>query len=211
MYGIIEDLKTKRVTPTREMTLTLAKCCHCGVTQTLAKQHVARSNRQQRKHCAICIEETFHRQTDTRIWNIWQAMVQRATNPKDKDYKNYGARGIDVSDNWREFTNFYKDMSANYRDNLTLERIDNNLGYSVENCRWATNIEQQANKRNNRVLVYEGREIHLAELCRITGITRGAITPRLNAGMTADQAVADYRKSTYKKGRKKRTPKCMTS
>lgn len=207
MYEIVRVLEEKRITSTRAMTITLAKCCHCGEVSEIALQNVKRSNREGRKHCHLCIEETFHNMTNTRFWGVWRGMKDRA---KDQSNKNYAGRGIGVCSDWLVFENFYRDMWEGYQHGLTLDRIDNNKGYSKENCIWATHMQQQANKRNNRLIVYKGKQIHLAEFCRVTGVTRGAITPRLDKGMTGDEAIADYKKSTYKKGRKKRIPKSTT-
>ena len=110
--------------------------------------------------------------TDTRIWRIWQGMVRRATNPEDKDFKRYGAAGRGVSEEWLSFHNFYRDMQQGYRDDLTLDRRDNSLGYSKENCRWVTNLVQQSNKINNRVIHFQGKDMHLAEFCRRAGVSR---------------------------------------
>jgi hypothetical protein len=131
-------------------------------------------------------------------------MRNRASVTKDRDYHRYGAVGRGVSEDWLVFENFYKDMSPTYRDHLTLDRINNAKGYSRENCRWATTMQQQSNKNNNRKIRYQGEDIHLAEFCRRAGVNRGAITPRLDMGMTGDEAMEDYQKSTYKKGRKSR-------
>ena len=204
MYEIVKVLEEKRFTPTRAMTVILAKCCHCGAEKEILEQNLQRSNREKRKHCEDCIQDTFHNMTDSRIWRIWMQMRGRATNINHSDSKNYVCRGIGISEEWLKFENFYRDMSATYSDDLTIDRIDNNKGYYKENCRWATNLQQQANKRNNRVISYMGQEMHLGEFCRVTGISRGAITPRLNRGMTGDEAVLDYQKSTYGKGINKR-------
>lgn len=131
-------------------------------------------------------------------------MKGRATDPENVDYARYGGAGRGVSEDWLVFENFYRDMFSMYADNLTIERVDNSQGYSKQNCRWASNMEQQANKMNNRVIHYQGRDMHLAEFCRVTGSNRGAVTPRLNSGMTADEALRDYHKSTYPKNRKSR-------
>lgn len=205
MYEIIKILDEKHVTPTREMVLILAKCSHCGEVQKILEQNVKRANRQKRKHCSMCIGETFHRMTNTRIWGIWHGMIQRTTRVYGTSYDKYGGRGIGVCDRWLDFKNFYEDMGSSYKDDLTLDRIDNEKGYSKENCRWVSNMKQQSNKRNNRLISFRGQEMHLAEYCRQAGVTRGAISPRLNAGMSGDEALEDYRNSKYPKGRKSRT------
>ena len=204
MYEMIRTLDEKRVTPTREMTLILAKCCNCQKESIVTKQNFDRANLQQRKHCAECHGEDFHHMTNTRIWRIWLHMVSRATKRNDTDFKRYGAIGRGVSESWLRFSNFYADMHATYADNLTLDRIDNTQGYSKENCRWVTNAVQQGNKSNNRQLVYMGVKMHLGEFCRVANVSRGAITPRLNKGMSPEEALADYRASKYPKNRKSR-------
>jgi hypothetical protein len=128
-------------------------------------------------------------------------MRARCYSSKAKDYKHYGGRGIQVCERWHTFKNFYDDMFASYSGGLTIERIDVNGDYEPGNCRWATNMEQQANKRNNRVLVYQGEEMHLAELCRRVGVSKMMMLDRLNRGMTADEAVTSAKRSTYGRGR----------
>jgi len=210
MYEILEVLDEKRVTSTQALTLTLARCCHCGTERTILLQNALRANRRGSKRCPACVEETFHRMTDTRFWRIWKGMKDRATNPDSPDYQRYGAAGRGVDESWLIFENFYRDMHQGYADHLTIERVDNTKGYSKANCRWATNMEQQSNKENNRVIHYQGRSMHLAEFCRVAGVSRGAISPRLNQGMTAEEALKDYAASTYKKGRKPRSRQSTT-
>lgn len=104
-------------------------------------------------------------------------------------FAHYGARGVTVCDRWREsFANFADDMAPR-PDGMTLDRIDNNLGYSKENCRWATGIEQANNKRNNRMITI-GEETHtVAQWARIRGIKAANIHTRLAKGVLDVDAV----------------------
>jgi hypothetical protein len=79
----------------------------------------------------------------------WQGMVQRCTNPKSRHWKYYGGRGITVAPEWQDFAVFLRDMGEK-PPGLTLDRIDNSLGYCSENCRWATWVEQARNRRPAR-------------------------------------------------------------
>jgi hypothetical protein len=93
---------------------------------------------------------THHGQWGTRIHHIWIGMIQRTTNKKSPAYKNYGGRGITVCKRWRKFENFFADMKKGYRKNLSIDRINNDKGYSPKNCRWATRKQQNNNTRKTR-------------------------------------------------------------
>ena len=81
------------------------------------------------------------------VYKVWEAMIQRCTNPQNKSFPNYGGRGITVCPEWRsDFMAFYRDMGPR-PDGLTLERVDVDGNYEPSNCRWATYREQRANMR----------------------------------------------------------------
>lgn len=99
-----------------------------------------------RHHCAehyIILNE----HCDKRLYNIWLNMRARCDNPNQPRYKDYGGRGISYQPSWAHFINFYQDMQETYQEHLTLDREDNDLGYSADNCRWATYKEQNNNRR----------------------------------------------------------------
>ena len=200
MYLILGSLPTGQYGKLRRMWV---QCQRCGTSQVIKKDSVQRAQREGRKRCPCCRPDHSRR-----MRSIWKSMVSRATDPQDKDFFRYGGAGRGVSPEWLDFKNFNADMALTYRDDLTLERIDNSKGYSKENCRWATNMEQQRNKSNNRWLEYQGKQVHLAELVRITGLSKQVISYRLAKGMTADEAVADARNSPY--GRST-DPRCIAA
>lgn len=134
------------------------------------------------EHCWTA--KTVHNLTNTRIHHIWSNMKQRCYNKKSRAYRLYGERGVVVCDEWRNnFMRFYRWAKANnYKENLTLDRIDVNGNYCPENCRWVDNITQQNNKRNSHYLTYNGRTYTVSEWGRITGIKPGTIFARLRRG-----------------------------
>lgn len=122
-----------------------------------------------------------HHKTDTRLHRIWGSMKQRCYNPKNNRYKTYGAEGKTVCEEWQEFAPFYDWAMANgYRNDLTIERIDETKGYLPENCRWATQKEQQNNRRNNHLITYNGKTQTIAQWADDIGIKYQTLLRRIN-------------------------------
>jgi len=111
-------------------------------------------------------------------FSAWQSMLQRCYNKKNKGYKNYGGRGITVDDRWLKFENFYEDMGPRKDSKLSIERRDNNKGYSPSNCYWATAKEQTNNRRSNRFINVNGRQQTLTQWAREVGISGQAMSNR---------------------------------
>lgn len=88
-----------------------------------------------------------------RIYKIWQGIRQRCNNPNDKEYEDYGGRGIRVCEEWDKSSEAFVRwaLENGYADNLSIDRIDTNSGYSPENCRWATWTQQARNKRIEKI------------------------------------------------------------
>lgn len=89
-----------------------------------------------------------HGMTKTRFYRIWKNMLGRIRNKTDFNYESYGGRGIKVCKRWYKFENFFNDMIKGYKDNLTIDRVNNNKGYNLKNCKWSTMKEQNRNRRN---------------------------------------------------------------
>jgi len=91
-----------------------------------------------------------------RTYQSWDHMIQRCTNPRYKQYKDYGGRGITICDRWKKFVNFLEDMGERPLK-CSLDRIDNNNGYYKENCRWINTVTNNRNKRNNNLITHNGK------------------------------------------------------
>lgn len=129
-----------------------------------------------------------HGKSHSKIHGVWNGMIQRCTNTNSASYEDYGARGITVCERWRQFANFYADMGES--NGLTLERIDNNGGYSRENCRWATRQEQGQNKRNNVFIFHLGHTKTLTQWAREYGISDNLLRTRfVYGGWTIERAL----------------------
>ena len=125
----------------------------------------------------------------TKAYKAWANMKDRCVNTKAFKYKYYGGKGVKVSDEWQSFENFYRDM-GDVPDKMSLDRIDTNGNYEKSNCRWATVMEQAANKTNNMFLDIGIEKIHLMEASRRYPIKMKTIWARVKKyGWTDRQAV----------------------
>lgn len=161
--------------------------CDCGKNTTVRGDHL-REGHTMSCGCylnnRILETKTTHGMAKSRLYRIWRNIKTRCENKSAKGYERYGGKGITVCPEWRESFEAFRDWAqANgYRDDLTIDRIDNSGDYCPENCRWKTIKEQQNNRSNNKVITHNGETLSVAEWSRKTGISEGTIRSRINYG-----------------------------
>jgi hypothetical protein len=119
-------------------------------------------------------------------------MIYRCTNSNAKNYKDYGGRGITVCDRWlgkNGFINFLIDMGEPPGPGYSIERINNNLGYFKENCRWATPKEQARNTKRNHLITYNRKTQCIAAWAEELGMKYHAILARIKRGWTIEKTL----------------------
>lgn len=160
--------------------------CDCGVEKAVNLGHLrrgavvscgcyakerARSTR--RKHGLFVNHAGDPNEARTRLYSVWVNLRQRCENPANPRYARYGGRGIAVCRQWADFARFRDWALANgYRDDLTLDRIDNDGPYEPENCRWATYAVQRRNRPDAYQVPVGGRVLTLAEASQELGVSK---------------------------------------
>ncbi len=163
--------------------------CDCGETRFICRNDLKRGNTRQCKKCSTTTHGFFRLDIGKRLVKARDHMIERCYSKKYKGYHNYGGRGILVCKEWLDSPqSFYEWAVANgYKDNLTLDRIDNDKGYSPDNCRWVTAKEQARNTSRNVIVEYEGRRMCLAELAEVTGIKYSRLQNNIKRGYSVEQ------------------------
>lgn len=130
-----------------------------------------------------------HGEFGTRLYKSWAKMKQRCSNPNDRDFALYGGRGISICNEWRDYKSFSRWAKYNgYRDNLTLDRINNDGNYEPSNCRWATAKEQANNRRSNHLITYNRVTKTLQQWSDEIGIETATLRYRLKTWESVDKA-----------------------
>jgi len=169
------------------------KCiCDCG-NETLGRSDALTTGH--KASCGCYGKEqrikanTTHGLTKTPEYRSWTRMRDRCFNKNDNSYHNYGGRGISIHPKWDSFVVFLSDMGKRTSKNHSLERVDNNKGYSPSNCIWATRAEQQNNTRRNHRIEFNGVINTVAEWSRQTGIESSVIIKRLQRGWDIEKTL----------------------
>lgn len=175
-------------------TKTFWRCrCVCGKIKNVVSYHLCMGAS---KGCFDCLQDkmrsshpsTTHGMSSSAEYNVWTLMWRRCTNKKLASYRHYGGRGITVCDRWRKFENFFADMGRR-PIGRTIDRKNNNDGYSPENCVWSTWREQQNNRRSNRWITIGGVKRTMSQWARIKGLNVGTVFSRLKRGCCPEDAI----------------------
>ncbi len=138
--------------------------------------------------------------TNTPTYQSWEGMKWRCLNPKAKCYHNYGGRGIGICKKWLKFEGFYEDMGEKPAG-LSLDRIDNERGYSKSNCRWATRIQQNRNMRTVQFVTFKGERRPITEWAEMLGFQINTLKFRLKRGWSVERAMTEPRKQKMVNGK----------
>lgn len=132
-----------------------------------------------------------HHKSDSSEYKAWACMVQRCTNPNNKNWKEYGGRGITVAPRWFKFSAFFEDMGLKPTPHHTLERRDNNLGYCKDNCRWATRIDQARNRRTTHFVTFNGKTQCIADWANELNVHHSVIRSRFRYGWSVERSLTE--------------------
>ena len=126
-----------------------------------SKQYeLATSRGKKQVTCKECrgLQNTRHGKAGTKLYNVWQSMLQRCNNPKSQKYHIYGGKGICVDPKWNTWEGFWEDMGSSYEEGLTIDREDSSKDYTKSNCRWIT-LSQNSSETTARVAVIQLRKV----------------------------------------------------
>ena len=158
------------------------------------------SELQKQKARELCVERnTTHGESHTRLYKIWKYIKRRCYNTNFWAFKRYGGRGIYVCEEWNKYEDFRAWALANgYRDDLTLDRKDNDGNYCPENCRWVTRKVQANNRNNNVVWEFEGEEHTVKEWSEIVGVNYTTLHSRVfRYGWSVEEALTTPKNGAY--------------
>ena len=185
---VIQEAKP-RIRPCGRKRRMVTCTCDCGTTRVVRLSHLRSGSS---TSCGCTRDETFtgfkHGYCSTPTYSSWHEMLRRCREPQNKNYVNYGGRGIAVCARWVKFENFLEDMGER-PDGRTLDRLDNNGNYEPDNCRWATWPEQQRNKRTSVLLTYQGVTQCLSDWADSIGMSVDALRRRIHRGWSVADAL----------------------
>ena len=135
--------------------------------------------------------------SQTPLYRCWRGLVRRCTDPRDKSYRRYGGRGIEVCKSWRTSFRRFRGwaLSHGYADGLEIDRIDFNKGYWPSNCRFVDLVAQANNKSNNRFIEYQGRRMTVMQWSRELEVNYDTIKAGTKRGIPIQRYDRQYNKA----------------
>lgn len=183
-FGRLSVIERAQTSEKRVMWLCL---CDCGNKKIVQANHLVEGSTLSCGKCADAKNSRLYR-------SVWNKIFQRCYNPRNKDFPNYGGRGISVCEEWRDYVAFRDWALSNgynpdaVQGECTLDRINVNGNYEPSNCRFVSVKDQNRNKRNNHFVTYKGETHTIAEWSEITKISANALYNRINRGWDLNRA-----------------------
>lgn len=171
--------------------------CDCGVRKPVLGTHLRAGRSAGCRSCSgakISKSKTIHGECGCRTYSCWMNMRSRAASNKTLEARRYAIRNIPVCPAWSSYKSFVADMGHCPSDTHTIDRIDNTRGYSKENCRWATQTQQQRNKSSNRIVDYCGEALCVSEFAERLRLPYRLVADRIRSGWTTEQIATHYTK-----------------
>lgn len=168
--------------------------CDCG-GKSVSVGSALRSGRATSCGCLrrekLLLANTKHGGSDSHLYHVWCDMKRRCQDEHGKDWENYGGRGIEVCDEWKnDYVSFQRWALENgYSQGLTIDRIDVNKGYSPDNCRWADAVTQSRNRRNVHIITYNGKSQTLSAWAAEYNIPYEVLYYRCQRGWPIERAL----------------------
>lgn len=194
VFGYLTVIRRHTQTPSGRATW-LCRCV-CGNEVVRIGTNLRSTYRGPKKSCGCRRGEMLteawgtHGMTNHPAYHTWAGLRQRCLNPKSKDWKNYGGRGVTVCDRWLlSFENFWADMGPSWFIGASIDRTDNAKGYFPENCRWTTARQQSNNKRPNIIVSTPRGRMTAAQAADLFGLKRITLYKRLEKGWDHLRAV----------------------
>lgn len=192
VYGSLEVIRLEVDIPGKKKKW-LCKCKKCGEEVIIAGSNLQSGHSTQCKECQwkmAKIDTTKHRQTGTRLYNIWNGMIGRCERSNNKSYKDYGERGIKVCKEWHDSKKFFAWALENgYKEELEIDRKDTDDDYCPENCQWVTRLANANNKRNNIIIEYNGEKRTLSEWARYYNVNYRNLHGCMSRGFSFEEAI----------------------
>lgn len=169
-------------------------CIKCGCNYIMYGDNIRRHAKTDARGCKLCYHSSkTHGVSNHEFYKTWEGMVRRCYSEKHEAYKNYGGRGIIVCENWlkdpESFLHWLSDN--NYNKDLTLDRFDNDKGYSPGNCRVVTLKVNMNNKSNNRSITVFGNKMTISQASDKFGVRYTTIKERLSRGWSDNESVKE--------------------